>query len=74
MWRAWQEKWSQQSYVQKRTQASKNRLTKKTGPGTGPSKYTGGSRSMRDHERAMVRTKYFNYKKEYAINRLLSFV
>ena len=58
VWRAWQERWSQQSYVQKHAQASKNRLSQKAGPGIGPSKHTRGSRSMRDHERAMVRTKY----------------
>ena len=50
VWRAWQEKWSQQHYVEKHTQASKNRLTEKASHSTGPSKHTGGSRSMRDHE------------------------
>ena len=50
--------WSQQHYVKKHTQASKNQLTEKAGPGTGPSKHTRGFRSIRDHERAMVRTKY----------------
>ena len=44
--------------LKKHTQVSKNRLTEKAGPGIGPSKYTGGSRFMRDHERAIVRTKY----------------
>ena len=58
MWRVWQEKWSQQTYVVKRTQASKNRLSKKVGLNTGPSKHTAGFRSMRDHEQAIVRTKY----------------
>ena len=67
MRRAWQEKWSQQSYVQKRAQASKTRLSEKVGPGTGPSKGTGGSRSMRDHERTMV-LRNFKCQKLYAIN------
>ena len=58
VWRAWQEKWSQQHYIKKCTQASKNWLTEKCSPVTGPSKYTRGSRSMCDHERAMVRMKY----------------
>ena len=58
MWRAWQEKWSQQHYIKKRTQASKNRLPEKAGLGTSPPKHIGGSRSMLNHERAMVRMKY----------------
>ena len=56
VWRAWQEKWVQQDYVEKRTKASKNRLSKKAGPGISPSKHTRRSRSMLEHERYMVRT------------------
>ena len=48
--RVWQEKWAEESYIQKRSIASKNWLTKKADPGTGPSKHTGGSRSMLEHK------------------------
>ena len=59
IWARWNEAWGTAEF---RARFRANRRTEKAGPGTGPSRHTGGSISFSEHVRRIVSTlnSYFN--------------
>ncbi|XP_019257782.1 PREDICTED: uncharacterized protein LOC109235999 [Nicotiana attenuata] len=49
IWESWQAHWSSEKWLEKSRVATQNRCSETGGPGTGPSKHTGGSRSTVEH-------------------------
>ena len=56
IWARWNEAWGIAKFRARSEQMSLNRQTKKAGPGTGPSRHTGGSISFSEHVRRIVST------------------
>ena len=58
IWTSWNKMWESEEWKCKSKQAIKNRRSELGGPGTGMSKYTGGSRSILENTKIMVKLSY----------------
>ena len=56
IWARWNEAWGTAEFRARSERMSLNHRTEKVGPGTGPSRHSGGSISFSEHVRMIVNT------------------
>ena len=61
--KAWEEEWMKETYQNRSSTTKRNRLSEPAGPGTGPSRHTGGCRSYAEHAAAIVSYSFKNCKR-----------
>ena len=67
VWDKWSTHWNTPQWRAKSETARKNRLSEVGGEGSGPSRHTGGSLSMMEHNLRMVKDNLFNVNKKNSI-------
>ena len=63
VWDSWTSEWAKEGFRDRCQQYSQNRRSETCGAGSGPSRHTGGSRSMMDHTRDLVITYPYDFVK-----------